>query len=69
MLIYRNVNGIRAMTKKVDFAEFLSTHDPDVIGLCETKIDESFLPKVTKLITHSEASNASVDCFHHFDIV
>lgn len=32
-----NVNGIRAVIKKGEFARFLSTHDPDIICLQETK--------------------------------
>lgn len=32
-----NVNGIRAVIKKGEFARFLATHDPDVICLQETK--------------------------------
>lgn len=32
-----NVNGIRAVIKKGEFAKFLSTYDPDIICLQETK--------------------------------
>lgn len=32
-----NVNGIRAVIKKGEFAKFIDTHDPDVICLQETK--------------------------------
>lgn len=32
-----NVNGIRAVLRKGDFARFLQTHDPDIVCLQETK--------------------------------
>ncbi len=38
MKIYSwNVNGIRAVLKKVDFQRFIEAHDPDILCLQETK--------------------------------
>ena len=38
MKIYSwNVNGIRAVIKKGEFAKFIKTHDPDILCLQETK--------------------------------
>ena len=40
-LVSWNVNGIRAGFKKGTFVEFLNTHQPDILGIQETKAEES----------------------------
>src|SRR5690554_7274444 len=40
MKIYSwNVNGIRAVVKKGDFTKFIEKHQPDILGLQETKAE------------------------------
>ena len=45
-----NVNGLRAVMKK-NFFEFLEAHQPDILGLQETKAEES---QVTESLKHLE---------------
>ncbi len=43
-LISWNVNGLRAVVKK-NFFEYINDENPDIIGLQETKLQESQIPK------------------------
>ncbi len=42
-----NVNGLRAITKRGDFAPFLTKYKPDVLCLQEVKIDDATRAKTT----------------------
>lgn len=41
-----NINGLRAIIKKPDFANFLSTQNPDILLLQETKINQTQLEEL-----------------------
>ena len=47
-LISWNVNGIRAVTKKIDFQEWLAAVDPDVLCLQETRATVEQVPKALR---------------------
>lgn len=46
-----NVNGVRALIKKRKLDEFFKVHNPEILCLSETKIDEDAL-KVERLERH-----------------
>jgi len=56
-----NVNGLRAVLKKGSFFEFMEKHRPDILGLQETKAEESQVSAGLKDLTgyHSVFSSAT----------
>jgi len=61
-IISWNVNGLRAIHRKNGFLDFIKKHNPDILCLQETKVEESQLPDEIKDINgyHSYFASSKI---------